>query len=333
METRHVTTREFDVKAGRVSRFFGAGVLMFAVLGQGALAQDYNQPPSDMPDAGDAQSAQGSLALRIDRLEAALRRATGAIEDLQNDNRKLADELRRFKEDVEFRLSGKTGSAAPAPQPQPTAIAAAPAPAQARPQRKGDAFDPDADPNAPGAPQQMGTTAPSAPLMLSSHAPDDSAMRPLPTPAPQERQAKADDSAPTFVPSGVPFSDSREQYKSAIAAYKAGQYADAEALFKAYIDANKGASNVADAVFYIGETYMQRSRPREAAEQYLRVSTEYPKSSRAPESMVRLGLALAKLGNNEQACATFAEVGKRYPSAPSAVKRSADREIQAHRCS
>ena len=86
-------------------------------------------------------------------------------------------------------------------------------------------------------------------------------------------------------------------------------------------------------MFYIGETYMQRSRPREAAEQYLKVSTEYPKSSRAPESMVRLGLALAKLGNTEQACATFAEVGRRYPTAPAAVKRSADRESQAHRCS
>ena len=70
-----------------------------------------------------------------------------------------------------------------------------------------------------------------------------------------------------------------------------------------------------DAMFYIGETYMQRSRPREAAEQYLKVSTEYSKSPRAPEGMVRLGLSLAMLGNNEQACATFAEVGRRYPTA------------------
>ena len=37
-------------------------------------------------------------------------------------------------------------------------------------------------------------------------------------------------------------------------------------------------------------TYFQRSRPREAAEQYLKVTTDYAKSQRAPESMVRLGL-------------------------------------------
>ena len=58
-------------------------------------------------------------------------------------------------------------------------------------------------------------------------------------------------------------------------------------------------------MFYIGETYLQRSRPREAAEQYLKVTTDYAKSSRAPESMVRLGQTLAVLGNSEQACATL----------------------------
>jgi tol-pal system protein YbgF len=318
------------VKAGRV---VGAGALALGLFwGQTAFAQDYNQPPADVPGAEDSQSQVGALALRIDRLEEALRRANGQIEDLQNDNHKLADEVKRFREDVEFRLSGKTG-AAPLPAPSEVAIAPAPSPTQTRPAHKNDAFNPDADPNAPGAPKQLGTTAPSAPLILSSHATEDPALKPLPTPTP-ERQAKADgDVEPNFVPSGVPFSDAKEQFKSAVAAYKAGQYADAEALFKAYIDANKGATNIPDAVFYIGETYMQRARPREAAEQYLRVSTDYPKSTRAPESMVRLGLALAKLGNTEQACATFAEVGRRYPAAPPAIKRSADREIQSHRCS
>ncbi|MDE3176331.1 MAG: tol-pal system protein YbgF [Pseudomonadota bacterium] len=308
------------MKAGRV---LSVGVLGWALLSQSAPAQDWNRPPSDVPE--DAQSENGALAMRIDRLEAALRRTTGQIEELQNDNRKLTEQLRKFREDVEFRLSGKSGEA---PLPAATVTATAPE----RPKRKDDAFDPAANPNAPGAPKQIGTSAPSAPLTLSSHVADEpAALKPLPTPAP-EKQAKAEDE-PTFVPSGVPFSDSKEQFKAALTAYKAGQYSDAEALFKAYLTANKGAANSADAIFYIGETYMQRGRPREAAEQYLKVSTEYAKSARAPESMLRLGLALAKLGNNEQACATFAEVGKRYPTAPATVKKSADREIASHRCS
>jgi tol-pal system protein YbgF len=317
------------VKSGRVWRYFGAGVLAATLAGHGALAQDqdYDRPPADVPGESSAQSENAGLHMRIDRLEAALRRATGEIEDLQNENRKLADQFKRLRDDVEYRLSGKTG-AAPAP------VAVAPEPQPTKSTRRNDSFDPDANPSAPGAPKPIGATAPSAPLTLSSHAPDEPApaLKPLPTPPP-EKSAKAGGEEPNFVAGGVPFSDSKEQFKAALDAYKAGQYADAEALLKAYLESNKGVANAADAIFYIGETYMQRSRPREAAEQYLRVSTEYPKARVAPDAMVRLGLALAKLGNNEQACATFAEVGRRYPTARAEIKKAADREIQTHRCS
>ena len=317
----------------RFPRLFGAGVLTLALAGSAASAQnwgqDNNRPPEDVPyQEGGQGDNEGALSLRISKLENALRRATGQIEDLQNENRKLSQQLQKFREDVEYRLSGKTGAA---PTPEPTVVANAPGP-QALPRpRRTDAFDPDANPNAPGAPRPMGTTAPSAPLTLSSHAPDAPAPpKLLPTPLPTPKQAPAEE--PPFVASSVPFSDSKEQFNAAIAAYKAGQYADAEALLKKYIDDNKGTAGVADAVFYIGETYMQRKRAREAAEQYLKVSTEYPKSRYAPDAMVRLGLALAQLGNNEQACATFVEVGKRYPTARAEVRRAADREIQARRC-
>ena len=307
----------------QVRTAFRAGLVALALTGACAHAQDY-RPPSDVPS--DGQSDDGNLSIRIDRLEAALRRATGQIEELQNDNHKLAEQLRKFREDVEFRLSGKTGggdlpaAAGPVPQPAPT-----------RPMRKSDAFDPDANPNAPGAPKPIASSTPSAPLTLPSHAAETSPLKPLPTPPPV-KAAGAEDPPPNFVASSVPFNDAKEQFKAAVAAYHAGQYADAEALFKAYLEANKGAANAPDAIFYIGETYMQRSRPREAAEQYLKVSTEYAKSPRAAESMVRLGLALARLGNTEQACATFAEVGRRYPTASPVVKSSADRESVRLRC-
>ena len=311
----------------RVSRFFGAGVLGLALACQGAAAQDYDRPPGDVP--GDAQPSDnaGALALRIDRLEAALRRATGQIEELQNENRKLADQVKRFRDDVEFRLSGKTGATA-LPEPGPVVTAPEPQAQPTRTARRDDSFDPDANPKAPGAPRQMGSTAPSAPLNLSSRAPDDPkpAFKPLPTPPPEK---KLEEPEPPFVAGGVPFSDSKEQFKAAVDAFNAGQYADAETQFKAYIEANKGTAKVADAIFYIGETYLQRSRPREAAEQYLEVSTKYPKAKIAPDAMMRLGLALSRLGNNEQACAAFAEAGKRYPTA----KAKADHESQTHRCS
>ncbi len=132
---------------------------------------------------------------------------------------------------------------------------------------------------------------------------------------------------------GVDFTDGpRNQYNNAIEAYKAGQYQVAEDQFKAFVAANNGHRLIPEALFFLGETYLQRSRPREAAEQYLRLSTDYSRSPRAPEGMMRLGQTLAMLGNSEQACATLAEVGHRYPAAPVTVKKGVEREMQKDHC-
>ena len=124
----------------------------------------------------------------------------------------------------------------------------------------------------------------------------------------------------------------RDQFNAALQAFQGGQYQQAEDGFKAFMAANPGHRLTPDAAFYIGETYFQRSRPREAAEQYLKVTADYPKSSRAPESMVRLGQTLVALGNKDQACATFAEISKRYPTAAASVKRLAEREMAKNHC-
>ena len=291
-------------------------------------------PPADIP--GDSNEVAG-LVLRINRLEEALRQANGRIEQLENSNHRLEDQLQRFRQDVEFRFgerpdAGPLGPDAAAP---PATVSEAPAPLRPR---KSDAFDPNANPNAPGAPQALGTTAPSAPLVHDQPLPSGPLVREQPPAGPPLNlgngpPAPPPAAGPTIVGSGVAMLDQpREQFNAALQAFQAGQYPEAEAGFKGFLAANPAHRLSADAVFYIGETYLQRSRPREAAEQYLKVTTDYAKSSRAPESMVRLGQTLAALGNTEQACATLAEVGKRYPAAPASVKKLADREIAKDHC-
>jgi tol-pal system protein YbgF len=284
-------------------------------------------PPADVPGGAEGDPAQ--LVLRVNQLEEELRQANGRIEELENAEHRLEAELQKFRQDVEFRFGDRSGSAprdadiaeAPEAPPSPGEPAAAPRP------KKSDAFDPDADPNAPGSPRPLGTTPPSAPLAREAQA----AGQPLelgkaPPPAPPA-------SGPMIVGSGVAMLDQpREQFNAALQAFQAGQYPEAEAGFKAFLAANPSHRLSADAVFYIGETYLQRSRPREAAEQYLKVTTDYSKSGRAPESMVRLGQTLAALGNNEQACATLTEFGKRYPAASASVKKLAEHESAKDHC-
>jgi tol-pal system protein YbgF len=289
-------------------------------------------PPADIPnEAGADAGGAPELVLRINRLEEQLRQANGRIEELENSEHRLEDQLQKFRQDVEFRFGERSGQPEP---PAPATAAPAPAPeaviegsAAAKP-KKSDAFDPDAMPNAPGAPQPLGTTAPSTPLV-----------RPAPPPAGTPLElGKAPPSAPAatgplITSSGVAMLDApREQFNTALQAFQTGQYQQAEDGFKAFMAANSGHRLTPDAIFYIGETYFQRSRAREAAEQYLKITTDYAKSSRAPESMVRLGQTLAALGNAEQACATFTEFGKRYPSATASVKRLAEREMAKDHC-
>jgi tol-pal system protein YbgF len=291
-------------------------------------------PPADIPGgAGDPNDAAG-LVMRVNRLEEDLRQANGRIEELENVQHRLEAQLQKFRQDVEFRLGDRSGG----PPPDADVAEAPLAPDQPgvapRP-RRSDAFDPNADPNAPGAPRPLGTTSPSAPLVRESPAPlaheQPAPGAPLelgrgPPPAPQP-------SGPTIVGSGVAMLDQpREQYNAALQAFQAGQYPEAETGFRAFLAANPAHRLSPDAIFYIGETYLQRSRPREAAEQFLKITTDYSKSSRAPESMVRLGQTLAALGNSEQACATLGEFGKRYPTASASVKKLAEHESAKDHC-
>jgi len=302
-------------------------------------------PPADVPVEAQADDNEATaLVLRINRLEEALRQANGRIEQLENAERRLEDQFQKFRQDVEYRFGERSGgvpasapaaviSGAPSVAPSPAAappVTVIEAPVTAR-SRKSDAFDPNAEPNAPGAPgapQPLGTTAPSAPLVRAippAGAPLELGKGPTPpTPLP---------TGPTIVGSGVAMLDApKEQFNAALQAFQNGQYRQAEEGFKAFLAANADHRLTPDAIFYIGETYFQRSRAREAAEQYLKVTTSFARSSRAPESMVRLGQALAALGNNEQACATFAELGKRYPNATQSVKKLADREMAKDHC-
>jgi tol-pal system protein YbgF len=288
------------------------------------LAQSGSLPPSDIPGGSMAEGDDsGALVLRIDRLENQLRAANGSIEELQNQQHRLEEQLKHFQEDVEFRLNGAKGA-------PPVAEAATPA----RPMKRSDAFDPGADPNAVGAPRPLGTTTPSAPLAnapTTVGAPLDLSRGGANAATPSGPLASAEE--PAIIPGiGGPPDDPREQYNSALEAYRVGQYDEAEQKLHAFLAKNGGSRWTPDAIFLLGESYFKRSRPREAAEQYLKLSTDYSKSPRAPEGMLRLGQSLAALGNNDQACATFGEVGRRYPTATTTVKKNIELEMQKDHC-
>ena len=324
-----------------------AGLLAAGLLAPCLLAALFLAAPARAQDAAD-------FVVRMNRLEGQTRQMSGQIEQLQFENRQLKDQLRKFQEDVEFRLQERGGRAAPA-QRAPTATP----PTATPPARRGDAFDPGQNPGAPGAPRQLGSSQPLPPQAAIPARPlaiEDDEEGGLPPPGlgapvdltPPARigsaqpqgfpaavsgmnpSANAGTTPPSVAAGGS--SDSRTDYDGAYASLLARQYERAEMGFRGFIQAHPRDRLVADATYWLGETYLQRNRPREAAEQFLKVTTDYSRSTKAPDAMLKLGMSLGAIGAKDQACATFAELERKFPSAAPAVRQGVDREQKRARC-
>lgn len=109
------------------------------------------------------------------------------------------------------------------------------------------------------------------------------------------------------------------------------QFGDAETGFKDFLAKYPQHSLSGSAQFQLGETFYAQGKYEDAARNYLQGYKTYPKSRRAPDSLMKLGLALNKLGQKEQACAALASVGTEYPKAVE-VKKRADAEYKRGGC-
>jgi tol-pal system protein YbgF len=296
--------------------------------------------PAGAQDAADA-------FVRLNRLEGQVRQLSGQIEQLQYENRQLKEQLRKFQEDVEFRFQeGRGGGPARSTAPaQPTVTPAPPRPAQGQtPQRRGDAFDPSLAPEAPGAPRPLGAAAPSAPLNAPMTLPggalsgiDQLIEDDLPPDgtAPLDlngtgRTAATAPPRPSVAATGT--GDPRADFEAAYALIGQRQYEEAEMGFRRFIQSHPRDRLVPDAMYWLGESYLQRNRTREAAEQFLNVSTDHPKSAKAPEALLKLGTALNALGARDRACAVFAELDRKYPQAGATVRQGSEREQKRIKC-
>ncbi len=114
--------------------------------------------------------------------------------------------------------------------------------------------------------------------------------------------------------------------------FRGKQYEQAEMGLRQFIQSHPRDNRVAGATYWLGESYLARGRNREAAEQFLKVSTDYARSAQAPDAMLKLGVTLNALGAREQACATLAELDRKFPNAGAGVRQGVAREQKRARC-
>ncbi|ODN66069.1 tol-pal system protein YbgF [Methylobrevis pamukkalensis] len=114
--------------------------------------------------------------------------------------------------------------------------------------------------------------------------------------------------------------DPRQAYDQAYGYILSGNYDLAETSFRQFIADHPDNPQAGSAHFWLGESYFARKRWREAANEFLDTYKTYPQSPKAPESLLKLGLSLHGLGETDAACATYSELGKKFPDAPANVR-------------
>ncbi|WP_374332138.1 tol-pal system protein YbgF [Aestuariivirga sp.] len=100
------------------------------------------------------------------------------------------------------------------------------------------------------------------------------------------------------------------------------QFGDAEAGFTSFLSKYPDHSLAGSAQYWLGETYYAQNDYKRAAANFLQGYKKYPTSRRAPDSLLKLGISLNRLGQDDQACAAFAAVSTEYPKAVDARKRA-----------
>jgi len=98
----------------------------------------------------------------------------------------------------------------------------------------------------------------------------------------------------------LPNKPADEQYEFAVSFMKIGDYETAEFALREFIDKNKDHDLAGNAQYWYGETFRIRQLYSDAATAYLDGYQNYPKSKKAPENLLKLGITMVQLGEKDQ---------------------------------
>lgn len=110
-----------------------------------------------------------------------------------------------------------------------------------------------------------------------------------------------------------------------------GQYDEAQASLRSFIDANPKDDLVPQALYLVGNiSYLKRDYAG-AAETYVEGIKRFSKNAKAPEFMIKLGQSLIALGQKKEGCLTLASVKTKYPKASAGILAQAS-NLHAQSC-
>lgn len=124
----------------------------------------------------------------------------------------------------------------------------------------------------------------------------------------------------------------KQAYETAYGHLLSQDYASAEVAFEEFLKRFPNDQLAGNAQYWLGETFFVRGQFRPAATAFLKGYQTYGRSAKAPDSLLKLGLSLDRLGQKDAACASFGEIASKFPTAPGHIRQRADGERRRLGC-
>jgi len=315
---------------------------------------------------GGSGAAIARMDVRLSEMEGILASITGRLEELTFQNQSLQNRLDKLVGDVDFRLrtlegggqrpQGEQGGAPAAPPPAAALPSATQAPAPLSPQAppanvaqtlagRSSLTLPPAAPQGAAPPQAAGAPPPPPPpapgtlgtLSQADVAALAAAQRASAgggaVAAPGQPQANTQTAAaPAARGAVLPPGSAKDQYEFAYNLLRQRNYPEAEQAFREFVSRHKADELSGNALYWLGETHYVRRQFEPAAIAFLEGYNNYPKGSKAADNLLKLGMSLAGLNRQKEACTTLAKLNKEFPDAPANLKAVADNERRKISC-
>ena len=126
--------------------------------------------------------------------------------------------------------------------------------------------------------------------------------------------------------------DAQKEYDAAYALLKKAQYAEAETALKTFLTNYPEDKLAGNAQYWLGETYYVRGQFDQAAVTFAQGVQKYKTSTKGADSLLKLGMSMARLNKTKEACTAFKSLGKEFPKASEAVKARAESEMEKISC-
>jgi tol-pal system protein YbgF len=123
-----------------------------------------------------------------------------------------------------------------------------------------------------------------------------------------------------------------EQYSQAFSLLSQANYDQAEQALQAFLQEHPVHRLAGNAKYWLGETHYVRGQYQDAAVAFAEGYQTYPNSTKAPDNLLKLGKSLSALGQTNDACGTYGELLRRFPSATPTILKQADQERRRLAC-